>query len=250
MKVRWVMRLKLVIVCILCSCSILTCLCPIHALGTSPTTTYYAITGELCYNEGGFSGNYPVSGTLGVKLTSLTPETVRCERWGYIQEGSSSSVIGESVLVEDRQEPNGNYTLFFLDFSANATLRIGTMTKDVVAHYIGERYVKVGDTSVRTRHYCYVVNEVQSILRFEWDFEAMSGVLLKFSKSIEINFVRVQWEEYVVKNSTLTLTSAHPVAAFFTNFQENFYAGTGALIGILLLFYVLTQKKLQRSPIL
>jgi hypothetical protein len=96
---------------------------------------------------------------------------------------------------------------------------------------------------VRTFLYCYIVTEVQSILRFEWYFELTSGILLKFLKAIEINFVRVQWEAYVVINTTLTLTSTHPITALFTNIQTNFYAVVGALVIIILGFYFLTQRK-------
>jgi len=112
-----------------------------------------------------------------------------------------------------------------------------------VAHYEGERYLDMDGRSVRTFFYCYIVAEVQSILRFEWYFEATSGILLKFLKAIDLNFVRVQWEMYVVVNTTLTLTGTHPITAFFANIQTQFYAVVGALIITILGFYFLTQRK-------
>jgi len=211
------------------------------------TTTFYTISGELCYNSE-FMESYGVSGVVGVRLASLGTGKVQCEEWGYLQEGTQDpDSLVESVLVEDRKKSDGNYTLFYIDLPVNATIHINTLDKNALAQYCGERYVSIGAKSVRTSYYCYVVAEVQSILRFEWYFEWDSGILLKFTKSIAVNFARVQWLDYTVKNTTLYLAGTHPVTAFFANVQEHFFAGTGAVIGVILFYYILTRNKFQRS---
>ena len=209
---------------------------PAHAVTFSKVTTYYTISGELCYGDGGFTGNQVISGELAVTLTPITGNTVKCDSSGYLE---------ESLVVENRRQGDGNYTPFFINLPAKSVINITTFTKNVVAQYIGDRYLEVEGESVHTQFYCYVVNEIQSILRFEWYFEYESGILLKFFKAIEINFVRVQWEEYMVQNTTLLLEGTHPVTAFFTNIRETFFAVVGAVVTAILCFYFLTQKKLQ-----
>jgi len=220
---------------------------PAGAVSSTPATTFYMISGEMCYGEGGFIGGYTISGKLGVRLTLFSPDTVRCETWGYLKEGESNNSMVMNVILTHRQESNGNYTLFFIDLPANATIHVNILDLNVVARYLGERYLSVGDKSVKTHYYCYVFNELQSILRFEWYFEAESGILLKFSKFIEVNFVKVQWLDYIVQNTTLSLAGTHPVSAFLANIRGDFFAGTGAIIAGLLFFYMLTLKKMQRS---
>ncbi len=217
---------------------------PVESHFTAPVTTGYTIAGERCYGEAGFTSNVIVRGALMVTLTPLAEASVQCASSGYISEGDSSpQAIGETTILTDRRDAQGNFTGFFMEFPINPLLNVSTLSETVAAHYEGERYLDIAGQSVRTFFYCYVVTEVQSILRFEWYFEVTSGVLLKFLKAIEINFVRVQWEAYVVANTTLTLTGTHPITAFFTNIQTHFYAVVGALIITLLGFYFLTQRK-------
>ena len=222
-------------------CYTITLVQPAHAVTFSQVTTYYTISGELCYANGGFTGSQAISGELLVTLTPMTGNTVKCESTGYVE---------ENLLVEDRQQADGNYTPFFINLPAQARINITTFTKNVVSQYVGDRYLEVEGKSVHTHFYCYIVNEIQSILRFEWYFEYGSGILLKFFKAIDLNFVRVQWEEYMAVYTTRALTGAHPVTAFFTNIRENFFAIVGALVTVILCFYYLTQRKLQRGETL
>jgi hypothetical protein len=217
---------------------------PVQSTLSSPVTTGYSIVGERCYGEGGFTSNVIIQGALMVTLTPLAGKSVQYTSTGYVIEGESSpQSIGETMTLTNRRDAQGNFTGFFMELPRKALLNISTLSENVVAHYEGERYLDIDGRSVRTFLYCYIVTEVQSILRFEWYFELTSGILLKFLKAIEINFVRVQWEAYVVINTTLTLTSTHPITALFTNIQTNFYAVVGALVIIILGFYFLTQRK-------
>lgn len=217
---------------------------PVQSSLSSPVTTGYTITGERCYGESGFTSNVIVQGALVVTLTPLTGDSVQCASTGYVIEGDSSpKSIGKTTIFTDRRDAQGNFTGFFMEFPVKTFLNISTLSKNVVAQYEGERYLDVNGRSIRTLFYCYIVTEVQSILRFEWYFEATSGILFKFLKAIEINFMCVQWEAYVVANTTLLLTGTHPITALFMNIQTHFYAVVGALIITILGFYFLTQRK-------
>jgi len=210
----------------------------VHAVTFPQVTTYYIISGERCYGSGGFTAPQAIKGELAVTLIPITGNTVKCESVGYLT---------ESLTVENRQQGDGNYTPFFINLPASSSINITTFAENVVAQCIGDRYVEVGGKSVYTYLYCYVVNAPQSILRFEWYFDSESGVLLRFYKSITLNFVTVQWEEYMMKNTTLELVGAHPITALFTNIQTDFVAIVGAVVIVILSFYFLTQKKLRQG---
>jgi hypothetical protein len=217
---------------------------PVRGNLSSPATTGYLITGERCYGEGGFTGNVAVQGALVVTLTPLSASSVQCASSGYISEGDSEpEPLGETKVLTNRRDAEGNFTGFFMPFPVPTVLNVSTFQENVVAQYEGKRYLEIEGQSVRTFLYCYIVTEVQSILRYEWYFEASSGVLLKFLKAIEINFMRVQWESYEATNTTLTLTGTHPITAFFANIQTQFYAAIGALVITILGYYFLTQRK-------
>ena len=220
-----------------------------HASQFPDTTTHYAISGQMCYLDSQFTESFPVTGAMRVTLEPQGFGIVYYDLWYNITHGDTLGVYldnAETGTLVHRCTVDGNFTLFYAEIPSPDTQPIHTFLETVDAHYLGERYLAVNGMHVRTHFFCYSVAEAQSILRFEWYFEWESGVLLRFYKSITVNFILVQWLDYMVKNTTLSLEGSHPVTAFFANFKENFYAIIGATITVIILFYYLVQKKVQR----
>lgn len=204
-------------------------LAPSNAVNFGSTTASYTITGELCYEGGTFFAGTPVSGTMWVQLNPGTGTVVECAYSYTIQTADTTleAQDGTSTYVS-RRGYDGNYTLFYIDLPAAAKVTVTTLRENVQATRVGVRYVQVAGQLVKAHYYCYVVQDMQSVLRFEWYFEWHSGVLLQYAKHIETNFVRVQWLTFRMTDSTLVVEGAHPVAGWFANVQEQFFAVLGA----------------------
>jgi hypothetical protein len=241
---------------ILISCIVVQCCLasPAHTTGIPEGTTYYRISGEMCYDyfTNTFVGSYTVEGQMRVGLDWLNPSRVDYELWHFL-----TNPEGEAVLVNetdsgtfiDRMKEDGNYTPFFADLPCPSRMGLHTLTESVEAQYLGERYVLVDGKYIRTHCYCYTQAELYSIYRCEWYFEWDSGVLLRLFKSIEVNLLPVQWIEYSLENTTVSLTTTHPVTAFFTNQQATFFGILGAAIAVVLSFYLIIQRKVRRGEI-
>lgn len=213
------------------------------------TTTYYAVTGEKCHDNLGFTESYPVDGWMRVDLNPITTSQVSYDVRCLVTNPASGVVLEnytEADTTNNRVMSDGNSTLYFITLPTAPTQSLFTFLESVDAYYMGERYVAINGEFIRSHYFLHVLTVPQNILRCEWFFEWDTGVLLSFVKSIEANFIRVQWVEYKVTNTTLSLTGAHPVLAFLTNFRDNFYAVIGGIILAIVLFYFLIQKKVER----
>jgi hypothetical protein len=217
----------------------------------SSVEVYYQITGEKCYEGGVYAAGYAVGGTMRIKLTAQTASTVAYEFSYFLMKVVEEHVIDEGAeagVLTSRMNPDGNFTCFFIDMPCPATQRLGTLTETVEAHSGGERFVMIAGHYVRTHYFCYTIQDPLSVsLRYEWYFAWDTGVLLQFTKSIEVNLVRVQWVDYKITNSTLALAGSHPITAFFTNIRPEFFAGVGAIFVVAILFLYLVQKKAKRG---
>ncbi|MFX1296439.1 MAG: hypothetical protein ACFFD2_16490 [Promethearchaeota archaeon] len=233
-----------------------------HAANFSPSsrafqiecTTFYYISGEMCYDQqiGMFTGSYSVEGLLKATLTPKDPDTVEYNFWHLLINSEKDNILideEETGTLVDRAKPDGNYTPFFTDLPPSGPQFIHTLTETVEAHYLGMRYVNVNGHFVKTYYYCYIHAELQTIYRCEWFFEYETGILLQLSKSIEVNLIRVQWINYLVENTTISLTANHPISAFFSNQRANFFASVGAVIIVIFSFYYFIQKKVRRGKI-
>jgi len=224
----------------------------IASIAFTEVTTYYTISGEMCYNEIGFVESYDISGEMMVNLKLLSSPTVECDYWYYENKLGSNHTIheeDETILLVNRKQWDGNYTSFYIEFPTQSKIPIHNSYENVEASYMGKKYVFWNNQYISTYYYCFSVSELQNVLRCEWFFEETTGVLLRFIKSIEINFVRVQWVEYMVKNTTISLSGVHPITALFTNFRECFVGVGGAAVIIIFLFYYLIREKSQRGVV-
>ncbi|MHA1132516.1 MAG: hypothetical protein ACTSQQ_17145 [Candidatus Helarchaeota archaeon] len=217
-------------------------------------TTFYEISGEMCYDyfTNAFVGSYTVEGQLRVKLDWINPTKVDYEVWHYMVNPNSGMIIineTRSGSLINHMDADGNFTPFFTEIPCPMKENLYTMTESVEAYYMGERYIEFNGKFIRTHWYCYTLAELYAIYRCEWYFEWDSGILLHLVKSITVNLIPVQWIEYKLANTTLSLTEGHPINAFFVNQQANFYAGVGAAVIVSFLFFFLIQRKVQRDEI-
>ncbi len=208
-------------------------------------TTGYAVSGQICYVEGGFINSYMVRGEMKIILTVQTASNIKYEESYYLRndEGALLEQESRAGVFANRIDEAGNYTLTFVEMPIKEVQYLSTLTESVPAQYLGVRYLDMEGQWVQSQYYCYVVTSGQTVLRDEWWFDANTGTLLRFLKSIEMNFVRVQWVDYYVKNTTLSLEGVHPVTAFLGNVQETFFAVIGAVCVGIVLFYLLVQQK-------
>jgi len=222
-----------------------------HALNFSSVEVGYTITGEKCYDAGVYHPSVAIHGEMRMALTVQSMIAVSYSFSYYIQNVAENRTIeerAESGVLLVRIKPDGNATCLFIELPSPATQLLDTFIDTVEAHHLGERFVLVAGHYVRAHYFCYTMQEPLSvILRYEWYFAWDSGVLLQFSKSIEVNLIQVQWVEYKITNSTLTLTGSHPITAFFTNLRAEFFAGVGAGLVVAIAFIYLVQKKAVRG---
>lgn len=213
-------------------------------------STDYTVRGEFCYGANGYVSGYPVSGEMRSSLTVVSDSTVSftfVHILTHAETGVEFEHDTKSGEIIDHLEPDGNDTLLFISFPLSKTQPLSTLSHTITAYYHGVRYVNLNGIHVPTHYFCIALADLQTVLRFEWYFEWNSGILLQFCKIIEQNLVRVQWLEYKVANTTLSLSGAHPVTAFFANIQEWFYGSLGAGIITIVLFHYLIQKKIQQE---
>jgi hypothetical protein len=218
-------------------------------VGFTAVTMGYTVSGELCYDQGGFVESFPVLGEMRVTLDLLSLYLVEGECSCYINNTKSNTVyesVDRTDLYANRVDVEGNFSPFYIEFPLQESLEINTFHENVKAMYLGVRFVRFHGKYIKTHCYCYCMAELQNVLRCEWYFDYNAGVLLRFVKSVEMNFIRVQWIDYLVKNTTLSLPGSHPISAFFANYKESFYAVVGASIIVVMLFFILIQKKAGR----
>lgn len=223
---------------------------PTNSIDSSNVTTYYNISGEICYGEGGFVESYSITGELKVILKPISYNLIECENSYYINNTKSEITIdqgAETHLYENRRNADGNYTLFYIENPTPNLLKTNNFAENIEANYLGEYYTLFNGKYIKTHYFCYSIAEMQNILRYEWFYDTESGVLLRFIKSVETNFVRVQWTDYNIENTTLSFSNSHPITAIFTNFKEIFFAVIGSSISVGITFYYLVQKKAKRS---
>lgn len=219
-----------------------------QSVGFTNVTSYYSVSGEICYSDFGFVETYSVGGEMRVDLNKITNVVVNYDYSLLIHNLDADSIYQEgagSGTLVNRLDLDMNYTLFFVSVQTPRTQFLPITNASVEVVRQGVRYVEVNGQHVKALYFCYSLTEMQNILRFEWYYEWNSGILLQFVKSIDINFLRVQWLDYRLKNTTLILTGEHPITVFFTNNQENFYAIVGAAIIVVILFYYLILQKVE-----